>query len=81
MSSLKKSTRGKSEEIMFYMGSHIVLGTSIIGNLIFGNCLVIREAQGTLLSGDFVVKFCFRKNVKELMLSFFITLLSVEWPL
>lgn len=68
MSSLEKSTRGKSGKTMFYMESHIVLGTRIIGNLIFGNCLVIRETQGTLLSGDLVVKFCFRKNVKELML-------------
>lgn len=71
LSSPKKSTRGKSGKIMFHMEFHIVLRTSIIGNLIFGNCLVIRKTQGTLLSWDLVVKFCSRKNVKELMLSFF----------
>lgn len=46
------------------MESHIALRTIITDKLIFGNCLVIREAQGTLLSGDFVVKFCFRKKCK-----------------
>lgn len=68
MSLLQKSTKGKSGKTMFYMESRIALRTIITDKLIFGNCLVIREAQGTLLSGDFVVKFCFRKNVKEFML-------------